>query len=329
MMPYCYYKEITRSTMMKLLKFRVTNFRSVADSGWIETDDVTALIGTNEAGKTNLLIPLWKLKPAKGGAINAIADYPRKRYHEIRAMEKKPVFIEAHFELDDSLVEQIVSLTGATADDVRVASVTRDLSSSIRVTLPNQKAINSVPAAAVLDSLVSAHTDINGLEGGEEEEGVKVTTLATLKSAQSGLTSTSEPVGLDDLKRIKADLVSVHPQSTDDGAEIISRLGQAVDAVAELETRASGRLPTSNQDVVNLVWANTPSFVYYSNYGNLDSEIYLPHVIDNMERTNLGSREQAKARTLKVLFEFVNLQPKEILELGHGSPIVITKTITK
>ncbi len=30
---------------MKLKRFRVTNFRSVSDSGWVEADDVTALIG--------------------------------------------------------------------------------------------------------------------------------------------------------------------------------------------------------------------------------------------------------------------------------------------
>jgi len=59
-----------------------------------------------------------------------------------------------------------------------------------------------------------------------------------------------------------------------------------------------------------------PAFVYYTNYGNLDSEIYLPHVIENMEREDLGAKEQAKVRTLKVLFEFVGLQPDEILELG-------------
>lgn len=70
-----------------------------------------------------------------------------------------------------------------------------------------------------------------------------------------------------------------------------------------------------------LVIDNLPSFVYYSNYGNLDSEIYLPHVIDNLERDDLGSREAAKARTLKVLFEFVNLSPQEILELGRDFPI--------
>ena len=36
-----------------------------------------------------------------------------------------------------------------------------------------------------------------------------------------------------------------------------------------------------------------------------------------MTRTDLGMKEAAKARTLKVLFEFVKLQPQEILELGR------------
>lgn len=52
---------------MKLVQFRVTDFRSVGDSGWIDAHDVTTLIGTNESGKTNLLLPLWKLNPARGG----------------------------------------------------------------------------------------------------------------------------------------------------------------------------------------------------------------------------------------------------------------------
>ena len=49
---------------MQVLAFRVRNFRSVEDSGWVNIDRVTALIGTNESGKTNLLLPLWKLNPA-------------------------------------------------------------------------------------------------------------------------------------------------------------------------------------------------------------------------------------------------------------------------
>lgn len=60
-----------------------------------------------------------------------------------------------------------------------------------------------------------------------------------------------------------------------------------------------------------------PSFVYYSNYGNLDSEIYLPHVVENLQREDLGPKEAAKARTLRVLFSFVQLEAEEILELGR------------
>ena len=59
-----------------------------------------------------------------------------------------------------------------------------------------------------------------------------------------------------------------------------------------------------------------PHFVYYSNYGNLDSEIYLPTVINDMNRTDLTGTTAAKVRTLRILFSFINLKPQEILELG-------------
>lgn len=36
---------------MLLTRFRITKFRSVEDSGWIDADEITALIGTNESGK--------------------------------------------------------------------------------------------------------------------------------------------------------------------------------------------------------------------------------------------------------------------------------------
>ena len=37
---------------MVLHSFRVKEFRSVQDSGWIDAEQITALIGTNESGKT-------------------------------------------------------------------------------------------------------------------------------------------------------------------------------------------------------------------------------------------------------------------------------------
>jgi hypothetical protein len=89
------------------------------------------------------------------------------------------------------------------------------------------------------------------------------------------------------------------------------------DEIEELAKAITKPLPNQNEEARKIVSALLPSFVYYSNYGNLDSEIYLPHVIENMSREDLGSKEAAKARTLKVLFEFVGLKPEEILELGR------------
>ncbi|MEG8269254.1 ATP-binding protein [Acinetobacter baumannii] len=81
--------------------FQVENFRSIDKSEWISVEDVTALIGTNESGKTNLLCALWKLKPASDdGKINLLTDAPRKLYSQLRASNKHTVFIKTEFTLD-------------------------------------------------------------------------------------------------------------------------------------------------------------------------------------------------------------------------------------
>ena len=63
--------------------------------------------------------------------------------------------------------------------------------------------------------------------------------------------------------------------------------------------------------------AEMPSFVYYSNYGNLDAQIYLPHAIKWLKGEEVaGINNSAKVRTLRVLFDFVKLNPQEVLDLG-------------
>lgn len=63
-----------------------------------------------------------------------------------------------------------------------------------------------------------------------------------------------------------------------------------------------------------------PKFVYYSEYGNLDSDLYLPHVKDNLDRIEqLTGKERMKARTLKILFGHLDLNPDQIMEQGQES----------
>jgi predicted ATP-dependent endonuclease of OLD family len=63
---------------MRLESFRVKNFRSVVDSGPIDVSDLTALLGRNESGKSNLLRGLQSLNSSDGfEAMRPIKDFPR------------------------------------------------------------------------------------------------------------------------------------------------------------------------------------------------------------------------------------------------------------
>lgn len=65
---------------MELKSFRVRNFRSINDSGEIEVSRITALLGRNESGKSNVLRALHSLNPADGfKALSPIKDFPRHR----------------------------------------------------------------------------------------------------------------------------------------------------------------------------------------------------------------------------------------------------------
>ncbi len=197
--------------MMKLLGFQVTGFRSVEDSGWITTDDVTALIGTNESGKTNLLLPLWKLNPAKDGEINLLQDAPRKRYNEIKNLKVKPVFITAHFELPDSLVSQIVTLTGASEEDVRVAEVSRRLDGKYIIAFPHAEVVRSLPKNEVEQLLSEAQKDLGGLSpASKAEQELKEAMLAALDNAKTIDLFGNETFDANALKGVKAEVERVN-----------------------------------------------------------------------------------------------------------------------
>lgn len=302
--------------MMKLKKFRVTQFRSVADSGWVEAEDVTALIGTNESGKTNVLLPLWKLNPAKEGGIIATADYPRKHYNTFRHQKPKPDFIQAVFQVDDALAAQLATLTGMQADAVREVMVTRSFDGEYEVDFPNANPPRAIERDRVDAILDDAERELGSMTAMKSEEVLKQQLAGTLKIARDALPVNGDvaAVALDD---ILTTLGGVKTESAPKTSTVVPRYARARDSIAALKGEVSRVHPREVDEAVDLVISKLPKFVYYSTYGNLDSEIYLPHVIANMARTDLGVREQAKARTLKVLFEFVKLKPQEILELGR------------
>lgn len=302
--------------MMKLKKFKVTNFRSVDDSGWIETDDVTALIGTNESGKTNVLLPLWKLSPAKEGAVIPTADYPRKYYNTFRHQQPKPVFIRAIFEADPELAQKLSDKTGMPEDAMSEIEVARRFDTEYEVDFPKASPSRSMSKEQVLKIIDKADKDIESMAPLKTEEDLKKLIVGSLQTARESISDKTD-LDASDLESILNILGGVKTDGAPKTSTVVPRYHQSCENISELRADISREHPRDVDAAVDLVLQNLPKFVYYSTYGNLDSEIYLPHVIANLARSDLGIKEQSKARTLKVLFEFVKLQPQEILELGR------------
>ena len=65
---------------MKLSKVRVTNFRSIEDSGEFEVGQLLCLVGKNEAGKTAIEQALAGLNPHPSTPIayDLERDFPRR-----------------------------------------------------------------------------------------------------------------------------------------------------------------------------------------------------------------------------------------------------------
>jgi len=102
---------------MKLKSFQVTNFRSVRDSGLIDAEDVTCLVGKNESGKTALLHALYRLNPInpEDGEFNPTDDYPRADVddyeYDVEQGKRDPaIVIRAHFEMNDADFEEMAGV---------------------------------------------------------------------------------------------------------------------------------------------------------------------------------------------------------------------------
>ncbi len=302
---------------MKLVKFKVTNFRSVDDSGWIEVDAVTALIGVNESGKTNLLLPLWKLKPARDGEIQPTSDFPKTMFGDIRAKPGNYPFITAEFTTDDEAErKRIAQAAGITPEAVRIVEVARFFDGQYQIRFPEHKRETTVATRWVKEQLSVAAKTVEGGSALRQEENLQKDLVDGMSRVADTLPE-AETMALEQLTVIRDQVEELLPEKPAKTSVIVPMVQQLLAALTEQICRLSAPDPEKMDEVFDAVISAMPTFVYYSNYGNLDSEIYLPHVVENLERDDLGAKEAAKARTLRVLFSFVQLQAKEILELGR------------
>lgn len=302
---------------MKLIRFRVTNFRSIKDSTWIDCSDLTNIIGINEAGKSNALLALWKFNPTDKAEINLLEDLPRNEYSSLKNSCQELPFIEVVFRLedDDELLKNLIKITGRRKEELSDIHLKRFYSGKYSYNFPYEETITELPSKEFITYIEEKTNAISKIS---TESKVEKHYKAIVESILNGYIDELQQKDKIDKNLLQEFISNTENTGAKPGAK--SEIQPIVNDVLkyfreQMELLSRPRIWCD--EVWKQVFSLMPNFVYYSHYGNLDTEIYLPHVIDNLERNDITGVAAAKVRTLKVLFDFIGLNPKEILELGE------------
>nr|GFD32205.1 hypothetical protein [Tanacetum cinerariifolium] len=148
---------------------------------------------------------------------------------------------ETVFELTPDVIAQVVKLSNAIPANVSLVEVSRDFSGKRLIYFPDATTASGIPSELVSEIISAATAKLAA------ESEVEVIQRFTGVTASALKGSTIAPLML-----------------------------KAKQQLEGLKTALNKPAPHSIEEVRKLIVSKLPSFVYYSNYGNLDSEIYLP-----------------------------------------------------
>lgn len=238
---------------MKLRKVRVTNYRSVNDSGEFSVGDLTCLVGKNESGKTTVLQALAGLRPIGSNpklAYSRQDDYPRRYLNQYaqRHPDGEARVVETTWDLDAEDVEAVEELLGPgclTGHSIRVCrGYAKDSPTTWTIPLDHTKA--------------TAHL----VEGG----GLSKPERAALKSAAT-------------VQDLRAALIARESPSS-----AVQALVKRIDGF---------RKGSPTLAIIDVLSPRMPSFLYFSNYNLMVGSISLDQLTQAKANKNPTSEQSA------------------------------------
>lgn len=290
---------------MELTRFRVQNFRSIEDSGWVALGRVTTLVGKNESGKTNLLRALRHLDPKTRPPFDELREFPRRRYHEFDADRDYSV-VDAEFALSDEDQFELGQASPKFAVTKRVV-VSLDFSG-----IRSYEFLDA--AGSTLDTEAKAM----------DLKGVRESYLALLSAAD-----TKKVTGYSELLRSKwSKLIPTDLTPSSRLRRRLKRLRSALDraaANAQIKAEADAanvslqayekaiELPVETESAVKRLEARMPRFIYFDVYEELENKVQLSTYVQRRKTGQLNEGDS----TIRTLFELAHLDAEQLVELDQ------------
>lgn len=289
---------------MRLKSFRVRNYRSINDSGEIMASRITALLGRNESGKSNLLRALHSLNPISGfEALKPIKDFPRhKRLEE--CTDNTPV-LSTTWVLDDDDKEALIEIIPR-ATDVSTVVIGRKYGKTRTVEFPELKAIAFDEA--------DTKNKVKKIAAAVRAAAQKQEAPAALDAAADAYETVSSATKVRDTwanqaavaaKALRTALAGADADLTDKQEETLSELEELADMIVGDKE--------SQQNARNWAIGAIPKFIYVDEYPELDGHQDIAAYIQRKSQSQLDVSDKNFEKLCKV----AGLNPEGLQKL-HG-----------
>jgi predicted ATP-dependent endonuclease of OLD family len=285
---------------MRLKDFRVQMYRCVIDSGWVDADSLTVLVGKNEVGKTSLLKALHKLNPYRAEPYVMDSEWPRGRRAERNNAQD---VCTARFELSDADIKEIASLT-ATPLANKVVEVSRDYGGQLKVNCSVGPSLDSKDIEAISASLPVLQEPVT--------DPFKGTAEACLSEIRGVLPQGS----VEDLTQVMSRNLSTLQKSVSPGNQQPQAQNEQrfIAGVNEVLKKVQSTRPV-NERVALWVKEHLPTFIYMSDYRAFAGSAQLDQVKQRKDRNQLTEED----RTLLMIMQLSGLDlDKEVVKGGQA-----------
>lgn len=278
---------------MKLTSFRVTNFRSVNDSGEIDVSRIAALVGRNESGKTNLLLALESMNPAEGRAdLSETKDFPRHR--PLTEFNANLPVVTTRWVLTDAEREELSEIFPR-SENVESVRVRRHYHSTLSVELEGL-----APLAVRRAAMTAAHAKfVKSLSGIlDAVEGEKPDALRKAsESLKSWVTSEGEPAkwATGTKKSIKALSAALEDAELTLKDDAMAGLKAIEEHASEIEADGA-----SKKAAHEWVVAKIPTFMYLSEYPEIEGHQNIGEYLARKEKGKTNDEDHYFEKLMKV-----------------------------
>ena len=249
---------------MRLKAFKVQMYRPILDSGWVDVDDITVIVGKNESGKTALLRALHKFNPFNPDAYTLDREWPRG-HRRSQSLDQEA--LTARFEFEDEELREIAKVITSN-ESPSCVEIARSYNGEYKyVLLPDDDVISPVRSEdvrALLGKLTSSEHASTGLMEGLSQ----VRDQATDIFESSGIVALGESIS-DYKDSIDS---AVQEDSERDRAEGETAKG-VLDQIGEVAETDHHR-----KRIENLIADWIPTFIYMDDHKPFRGSAYLDQV---------------------------------------------------